>query len=50
MALAIDSLVCGCHIYKDLWSAGIDSELPCSPEYAIAKRYAITVHMHVPIH
>ena len=31
------SEVCGCHIYKDAWSAGIDSELPCSPKSAIAK-------------
>ena len=39
MVLAIDSEVCGCHIYnlKDIWSAGIDSELPCSPKFEIAK-------------
>ena len=28
MALATDSVVPGCHIYKDIWSTGIDSELP----------------------
>ena len=37
MGFAIDSAVCGCHIYKDVWSAGIDFELPCSPESAITK-------------
>ena len=26
MALAMDSVVPGCHIYKDVWSAGMDSE------------------------
>ena len=26
MALAIDSVVPGCRIYKDLWSAEMDSE------------------------
>ena len=28
MAFAIDSEVSGYHILKDVWSAGIDSELP----------------------
>ena len=37
MVFAIDSVVRGCHIYKDVWSAGIDFELPCSPESAIAR-------------
>ena len=37
MALAIDSVVPGFHIYKDVWSAGMDSDLLCSPESAIAK-------------
>ena len=31
MEFAIDSEVRGCHVYKDVWSAGIDSKLPCSP-------------------
>ena len=26
MALTIDSVVPGCHIYKDVWSAEMDSE------------------------
>jgi len=26
MALAIDSVVPGCHIYKDVWRAEMDSE------------------------
>ena len=37
MAFGVDSVVRGSHIYKDVWSAGIDSELPCSSESAIAK-------------
>ena len=49
MAVAIDSVVSGCHIYKDVWSAGIDSELPCSPEFAIAKP-SMPLHMYAPIH
>ena len=45
MAFAIDSEVRGCHIYKDAWSAGIDSELPCSPKSAIAKT-SMPLHAH----
>ena len=26
MALVIDSVVPGCHIYKNIWSVGMDSE------------------------
>ena len=37
MAFAIDSEVHGCHVYKDVRSAGIDSELPCSSKPSIAK-------------
>ena len=37
MALATDSVVPGCRIYKDVWSSGMDSKLPCSPGSAIAK-------------
>ena len=44
MALAIDSVVSGCYIYKDVWSAGIDSGLPCSPESTIAKT-GMPLHM-----
>ena len=32
MAFAIDSIVQGYHIYQDIWSAEINSELPCQPE------------------
>ena len=32
MAFAIDSVVRGYHIYQDIWSAEICSELPCHPE------------------
>ena len=49
MVLAIDSEVHGCHIYKDIWSAGIDSELSRSPKSAIAKT-GMLLHMHAPIH
>ena len=49
MALAIDSKVPGCHIYKDVWSAGIDSELPCSPDSAVAK-IDMPLHTHSPIY
>ena len=42
MAFAIDSALHGYHIYKDIWSAEIDSELPRSPESGNHKdRYAI---------
>ena len=37
MAFAIDSVVRGCHIHKDVWSAGINSKLPCSPKSTITK-------------
>ena len=33
MAFAINSVVQGYHIYKDIWSAEIDSELPCCAEF-----------------
>ena len=49
MAFAIDSEVRGCHIYRDVWSAGIDSELPCSPKSAIAKT-GMPLHMHALIY
>ena len=42
----------GCHIYKDVWGAGIDSELaelPCSPNSAITKT-GMPLHTHAPIH
>ena len=46
MAFAIDSVVRGCHTY--VWSAGIDSELPRSPKFAIAKT-GMLLHTHTPI-
>ena len=49
MALAVDSVVPGCHIYKDARSAEMDSEFPCSPGSAIAKA-RMPLHMHAPIH
>ena len=49
MALAIDSVVPGCRIYKDVWSAEMDSESPCSAGSAIAKA-GISLHTHAPIH
>ena len=42
---AIDSVVRGCHIYKDVWSAVIDSKLTCSPESAIVKT-GMPLHTH----
>ena len=48
MALAIDSVVPGCRIYKDVWSAGMDSESPCSGS-AITKA-GMPLHTHAPIH
>ena len=45
MAFAIDSEVRGCHIYKDIWSAGIDSKLPSSPKFAITKS-GMPLHTH----
>ena len=49
MALAIDSVVPGCRIYKDCWSAEMDSEKPCSAGSAIAKA-GMPLHTHAPIH
>ena len=49
MVFAIDSEVRGCYIYIDVWSAGIDSELPCSSKSAIAKT-SMPIHKHTPIH
>ena len=49
MALAIDSVVPGFRIYKDVWSAEMDSELLCSPGSAIAKA-GMPLHTHATIH
>ena len=49
MALAIDSEVSGCRIYKDVWSAAMDSELPCSLGFEIVKT-GMPLHTHAPIH
>ena len=49
MALAIDSKVTGCGIYKDVWSAGMDSELQCSLGSAIVK-IGMPLYMHALIH
>ena len=49
MAVAIDSVVPGDRIYKDVWSAGIYSELPCSSWSTIAKA-GMPLHTHAPIH
>ena len=49
MALAIDSVVPGYRIYKDVWNAGMDSELSCSQGSAIAKA-GMPLHTHAPIH
>ena len=55
MAFAINGVVRGYHIYKDIWSAKIDSELPCCPEsgnredrYAVAVMNGTHVVGHVP--
>ena len=47
MALAIDSVIHECHIYNNIWSAGIDSELPRSPKSAIMKT-GMPLHTHAP--
>ena len=49
MAFAIDSEARRCYIYKDVWSAGIDYELPRSPKSAIAKT-GMPLHTHALIH
>ena len=46
MALAIDRVVLGCCIYKDVWSAEMDS---CSAGSAIAKA-GMPLHTHTLIH
>ena len=46
---AIDSEVRGCYIYIDVWSAGKDSELPCSSKSAIVKT-SMPIHTRTPIH
>ena len=44
MAYAIVSVVRRYHIYQDIWSAEIDSELPCLPESGNHEdRYAVAV-------
>ena len=44
MAFAIVSVVRRYHIYQDIWSAEIDSELPCLPESGNREdRYAVAV-------
>ena len=48
MALAIDNVVPGFRSYKDVWSAGIDSKLPCSPGSAIVKA-GMPLHTQAPI-
>ena len=55
MAIAINSVVRGYHIYKDIWSAEIDSELPCCAEsdnleyqYAVAVMNDMHAVGHVP--
>ena len=54
-AFSIDEVVCGYHIYKDIWDAGIGSELPCYPESSNCEdRYAVAVmndtHVVWPCH
>ena len=49
MAFGIDSEVHGCHVYKDVWSAGMDSELPCSPKSATLKT-GMPLHTHISTH
>ena len=46
MAFAIDSVVLACHIYKNVWSAEIDSELPSSPEYGNCEDWYAITHAH----
>ena len=48
MTLAIDSVVRGCHTYKDFRSDGIDCELLHSPKSAIAKT-GMLLHLHTLI-
>ena len=49
MALVIDNVATGCRIYKDVWSAGMDSESSCPPGSAIAKA-GMPLHMRGLIH
>ena len=49
MVFAIESEVREFCIYKDVRSARIDSELPCSPKSAILKT-SMPLHTHTPIH
>ena len=55
MAFAIASVVRGYHVYKDIWDAEINSELPCFREpdnredrYAVAVMNGTVVVGHVP--
>ena len=41
---AIDSMVRGYHVYKDVWNAMLDEELPCEREMDnTADRFAVAV-------
>ena len=47
-----DGVMCvvpGCCNYKDVWSAGMDSELPCSPGSVITKA-GMPLRVYAPIH
>ena len=46
IAFEIDSEVRGCYVYKDVWSAAIDSKLPYS---SIAKT-GVPFHTHALMH
>ena len=51
MVFAITYVLCGYHIYKDIWGAEISSELPClSKPDNHEDRYAVAVMTNVVGH
>ena len=50
MVIAIDNEVCGCYVYKDVWSTGMNSKLPCSPKSATARRGPVRHYTHTLRH
>ena len=49
MVFAIDSEIRECHVYKDVWNAGIDFELSHPPKSAITKT-GMPLHTHPLLH
>ena len=49
ITFVVDSVLRGYRIYKDAWSAGLDSELPCS-RVCNREETSMSLHTHAPMH